>query len=138
MRFEDLARQPMRHGDESVNYMLVYHGDETWVPRFKSGAIMTIEANHVDYWSSSVTLFKYECNGVPADIRCASTEDRFVVTTKMKKDIVSSVYVKCFYPLDVGSPFYSDEDLFEAKLSGDYEAIRKTLRKEFNAWKKVN
>jgi hypothetical protein len=35
-----------------------------------------------------------------------------------------------------GSPYYADEELFAAKLSGDYSIILEKLRKEYMIWKK--
>ena len=133
MKFEDLAMQT-GHSPIEQDYLLVYHSNEGYATDVKRGELYTQHKG----------TFRIKSTGVPSVLLWL--DDRLVVTTKMKssrrdprwKKLSKYTYVKCIYPMIENSPYYTNEDLFEAKLSGDYSKILKKIRKPFMKWKKDN
>ncbi len=141
MDFAELADIRIRNADTILKYMVVY--DSVWqegrdknMPDGDVGTITRTIAKHTN--SEMLTI---SAKGLKHSMLIPSVVDSLVVTAKIKKERRGEyldVSAKCIYPLVEGSPYYEDEELFEAKLSGDYRKLYKKLRKAFNAWKKEN
>jgi len=146
VKFEVLAKTEMVRADESVDYILVYHSSDKWYPTtYKRGTIVKLSTT-TDIYASPYTFTHVVEPDIIHTISGRSHSDRLIVTTKMKRRVRNNIgwrtldeeSVKCFYPLVADSPYYTDEDLFAAKISNDYDVVFKKLRKAFNDWKKIN
>lgn len=135
MDFRELATKRAFEIDGREEYLLVYHSGEGYNERIGRGEI---------YRRSLTGSFIRETAG--DEIRLMWVDDRLVVTSHMKKvgrdpmrgKMSRCVSVKCLYPMVTDSPYYNEEDLFEAKLTGDYRALSEKIRKPFMKWKMEN
>jgi hypothetical protein len=127
MKFEDIAKESSNL-DLGTNHMMVYHSGFL---KSKHGTVFI-----------RLSLYDFSSLEYPHNIiRPLYYETRRVITTKMKREgnrDTRCAYVKCLYPLLKGSPYYTDEELFMAELSGDYSEIYTNIRKEFMEWKRNN
>lgn len=140
MHFDELKLIETSSADDSVDYMIVYHSFEnTRLKKLAKGSLVRPKRDGENSTTQFSTIaFPHE------RIRLAMRQDRLIVTTAMKKrikngwgdKILEYAAVKCIYPMVADSPYYEDEELFQAKLSGDYSIVFEKLRTEFMEYKK--
>jgi len=138
VKFEDLANIKMCDVDTNVQYLCAYNSSYTMSSKPCTLNPMAID----DFWSQYV-FEKAHKNGSNYSL---GQNGRLVITTKMKTEnlnehgytFLNGHYVTCFYPIVADSPYYSNEELFEAKLTDNFVPLIKKLRKAFYHWKKVN
>lgn len=138
MTFDELKKITFDSADNTVDYLIVYHSQDTqYSDRYRRGSIL-----RQSYKGCSNIFVHVRDSSLVISTKARG--DRLVVTTGMKRSIkdgwgnrpLGRALAKCFYPLAVGSPYYSDEELFEAKLTDDYSAILDKVRTEYMLWKK--
>lgn len=136
MHFEELSMvQPFYNHVMGTEYLLVYHSNESYSDSIVRGGVYTQTSEMMyrlaDSLESSALVWR---------------KDRLVMTTRMKRngkdaageELSGYAYVKCLYPIMENSPYYTSEDLFEARLSGDYSKMQTKLRSAFMKWKRLN
>jgi hypothetical protein len=144
MTFDQLTIVNLDSADKTLEYLIVFHSqDAVRNKRYRRGSVLRIKNTQERLRTVGMTSFEHVKDSSLV-ISPRSRDDRLVVTSGMKKRIktgwgersLERALVKCFYPMTSGSPYYADEELFAAKLSGDYSIILEKLRKEYMIWKK--
>lgn len=134
--FKSLSHEKIFEYPYGTEFLLVFMPKTTFsMADTYVGKVVKYEEQKLDFGRISFGIgFKWK------------TESPLVVTTKIRKNtkdfMGSPLYfrcpVTCLLPLTTGSSFYSDDELFESKITGDYTAIYKDVRSKFIEWKRNN